>query len=149
MLFVTPLRIVNVTKITYDSICNNFSKTVYFNFKYVVLFICLMEFNTTFNNISTISWRSVSLVEETGGSGENHRPVASHWQILSHNVVHIALIEIRTHNIQLPYDHGHDGPTGQIWNRYHPSLLSIISNSLNIILVQLIFNNRYNFCTER
>jgi hypothetical protein len=30
---------------------------------------------------------------------ENHRPVASHWQILSHNVVHLALIEIRTHNI--------------------------------------------------
>ena len=31
--------------------------------------------------------------------GENLRPVASHWQTLSHNVVHIALIEIRTHNI--------------------------------------------------
>jgi hypothetical protein len=39
------------------------------------------------------------LVEETGGSGENHRPVASHCQTLSHNVVHLALIEIRTHNI--------------------------------------------------
>ena len=37
-----------------------------------------------FNNISVISWRSVLLVEE---SGENHRPVVSHWQILSHNVV--------------------------------------------------------------
>jgi hypothetical protein len=31
--------------------------------------------------------------------GENHRPVASHWQTLSHNVVHLALIKIRTHNI--------------------------------------------------
>jgi hypothetical protein len=30
------------------------------------------------NNISVISWRSVLLVEETGVSGENHRPVASH-----------------------------------------------------------------------
>jgi len=29
-------------------------------------------------NISAISWRSVLLVEETGGPGENHRPVASH-----------------------------------------------------------------------
>ena len=29
----------------------------------------------------------VLLVEETGGPGENHRPVASHWQTLSHNVV--------------------------------------------------------------
>jgi hypothetical protein len=27
------------------------------------------------------------LVVETGGPGENHRPVASHWQTLSHNVV--------------------------------------------------------------
>jgi hypothetical protein len=46
-----------------------------------------MVFNTTFNNISVISWRSVLLVEETGVPGENHRPVASHWQTLSHNVV--------------------------------------------------------------
>ena len=40
-----------------------------------------------FNNISTISWRSILLVEETGIPGENHRPVASHWRTLSHNVV--------------------------------------------------------------
>jgi hypothetical protein len=38
----------------------------------------VMVFNTTFNNISVISWWSVLLVEETGVSGENHRPVASH-----------------------------------------------------------------------
>jgi hypothetical protein len=56
-----------------------------------------MVFNTTFNNISAISSRSVLLVEETRGPRENHRPVASHWQTLSHNVVHLALIEIRTH----------------------------------------------------
>ena len=39
--------------------------------------------------------RSVLLVEETGRHGENHRPVASHWQTfsLSYNV------EIRTDNI--------------------------------------------------
>ena len=41
-------------------------------------------FNITFNNISVMSWRSVLLVEETGGPGENHRPVATHGQILSH-----------------------------------------------------------------
>jgi len=46
-----------------------------------------MVFNATFNNISVISWRSVLLVEETGVLGENHRPVTSHWQTLSHNVV--------------------------------------------------------------
>jgi hypothetical protein len=63
------------------------------------MFVCLMVFNATFNNISAISWWSVLLVEETGVPWENHRPVASHWQTLSHNVVHLALIEIRTHNI--------------------------------------------------
>jgi hypothetical protein len=31
-----------------------------------------MLFNATFNNILAISWRSVSLVEETGILGENH-----------------------------------------------------------------------------
>jgi hypothetical protein len=30
---------------------------------------------------------SVLLIEETGVPGEKHRPVASHWQTLSHNVV--------------------------------------------------------------
>ena len=29
-------------------------------------------FNTTFNNISAISWQSILLVEETGVPGENH-----------------------------------------------------------------------------
>jgi hypothetical protein len=58
-----------------------------------------LVFNATFNNISVISWWSVVLVEETRGPGENHRPVASHWQTLSHNFVHLTLIEIRTHKI--------------------------------------------------
>ena len=38
----------------------------------------VMVFNTTFINISTISWISVLLVEETGVPGENHLPTASH-----------------------------------------------------------------------
>jgi len=38
----------------------------------------LMVLNITFKNISFIVWRSVLLVEETGVSGENHRPPASH-----------------------------------------------------------------------
>ena len=90
-----------------------------FQMYYVCLFVCLMVFNATFNNISAISWRSVLLVEETDGPGENHRPVASHWQTSSHNVVHLDLIEIPIHNIRgdrhrlyigsckykLPYDH--------------------------------------------
>ena len=56
----------------------------------------ILENNTRFSfwcltSLSTIwpvkSWRSVLLVEETGIPGENHRPVASHWQTLSHSVV--------------------------------------------------------------
>jgi hypothetical protein len=61
----------------------------------------VMVFNATFNNMSVISWRSLLLVEETGVPGENHRPAASQWQILSHNVVSSTprLSEIRTHNV--------------------------------------------------
>ena len=40
-----------------------------------------MVFNATFNNISVL------FVEETEIHRENQRPVASHWQTLSHNVV--------------------------------------------------------------
>jgi len=40
-----------------------------------------MVFNATFNNISVI------LVKETGVPEETHRPAASHWQTLSHNVI--------------------------------------------------------------
>jgi len=46
-----------------------------------------MVFNAIFNNISVKLWWSVLLVEETGVSRENHRPVTSNWQTLSHNIV--------------------------------------------------------------
>jgi hypothetical protein len=42
-----------------------------------------MVLSATSNNISAISWRTVLLVEETGGLGENHRTIASHWKTLS------------------------------------------------------------------
>jgi hypothetical protein len=51
------------------------------------VWVRLMAFNSTFNNISVVSWRSVYLVEETRVPGENHWPVTSHWKTLSHNVV--------------------------------------------------------------
>jgi hypothetical protein len=46
-----------------------------------------MVFNATFNYISVILWRSVLLLEEARVSGENNRPVTSHEQALSQNVV--------------------------------------------------------------
>jgi hypothetical protein len=46
-----------------------------------------MAFNTTFNNILASSWRSVLLMEKTEAPGENHRPAASHRQMLLHKVV--------------------------------------------------------------
>ena len=56
----------------------------------------IMVFNATLNNISVISG-----VKETPVPGENHRPVASHWQTSSHNVVSSTplLSGIRTYNI--------------------------------------------------
>ena len=54
-----------------------------------------MVFNATFNYISVILWRLVILVEETGVPRENHRPVASIGQTLSHNVVP----HLRTRNV--------------------------------------------------
>ena len=60
----------------------------------------VMVLYLTFNNISVISWRSVLFVEETGVPGENHRPVAGHWQTLSQNVSSTPRMRgIRTHNI--------------------------------------------------
>ena len=61
----------------------------------------VMVFNATFNNISVILWSSIFLVEETGVLRENYRPVVSHWQTLSHNVVSSTprLNRIWTHNV--------------------------------------------------
>ena len=62
-----------------------------------------MGFNATFNNILDISWRSVLLVQETGIPGENHRPVVSHRQTLSHNVVSstLRLSGVQTYNVSI------------------------------------------------
>ena len=61
---------------------------------------------TPLSTISVISCRTVLLVEETGVPGEIHRPVASHWQTLSHNVVlrtpHLS--GIQTHNVSCDRD---------------------------------------------
>ena len=47
--------------------------------------VAVITFNTTFNNISVISWLSVLLVEKTGVHRENHKPADVSDQLLSHN----------------------------------------------------------------
>jgi len=49
--------------------------------------------------VSTICQLYCGVAVSFIGKG-NHRPVASNWQTLSYNWVHLALIEIRTHNIR-------------------------------------------------
>ena len=53
-----------------------------------------MVFNATFNNISTISRRSVLLVEETGVPGENLRSAENHRQTLSHIIILLILFSM-------------------------------------------------------
>ena len=59
----------------------------FFQYIHVCMFVCLFVFSATFINNSAISWRSVLLVEVTEVYVENHRPVAIHWQTLSHNFI--------------------------------------------------------------
>jgi hypothetical protein len=54
---------------TLGPICNKYKrinkeKITYFQCQRILLFVCLMVFNATFNNIPVISWRSVLLVEQ-------------------------------------------------------------------------------------
>jgi len=57
-----------------------------------------MVFNATFKNISVILWRLVLLVKETEYP-EKTTDLPQVTDKLSHNVVHLALNGIRTHNI--------------------------------------------------
>ena len=106
-----------------------------------------MVFNATFNNISVISWRSVLLVEETRVPGENLRPVAGHWQTLSHNVVSSIprLVVIRTHNFS---DDGYC--IGCCRSHYHSMGTTAPSKTrLNIlVIIVVVLKCGGNTCVE-
>ena len=98
------------------------STNIFWGLYQIILIVwwCLTPLSTI---VQLYQWRSVLLVEETGVPGENQRLVTSNWQTRSHNVLHLALIEVRTHSIsgwlhryscQLSSDHGYDGPAGGV-----------------------------------
>jgi len=77
-----------------------------------------MVFNATFNNIIFISWRSVLLVKESTDLPQVTDKL--YQKVLYRGHLVLAVIELTTivvvgndyigsYNIQLPYDHDHDG----------------------------------------
>ena len=91
------------------------------------MFVCLMVFNATYNNITVISWRSVLLVEESRKS----------LTTLSHNVVHLALID----NIELATSVviGTDC-IGSCKFNYHTIMATMAPGHIRHVIVKLISN---------
>ena len=105
-----------------------------------IIWIWILLFSTTFSNISAISWRPVLVVEE---AGENHRPWASNWQMLSHAAVSRVhpfcnlQSRARTHTllviglyeslIQRPNSLSHPGPAWNHRNTWTKANLSSLS----------------------
>ena len=77
-------KLINNIACPYSVFSNNWQ---FLSMKRLVSWFCFMVFNATFNNISVISWRSVLFGEGNRRTQRKHRPAASHWQTLSHNVL--------------------------------------------------------------
>jgi len=56
--------------------CSMIRTSVHKTFEYEYR-VSVIMFNTTFNNISVISWQSVLLVEETGVPGVSNQPAVT------------------------------------------------------------------------
>jgi hypothetical protein len=114
---------------------------------------CYTFGRATFNNSSVISWMSVFgnfvitlilLVEGTRGPRENHRPAASHWQTVSHNVVHLALIEFElTTSVVIGTD-----CIGSCKSNYH-TITAMMAPRSNCYLYIIFFSIFYrNICLK-
>ena len=55
----------------------------------IIKWFGFLVFNSTFSNISVISWQSVLLEEKSEYPEKNHQTDTSHWQTFSHNVVRV------------------------------------------------------------
>jgi hypothetical protein len=76
-------------------------------------------------------------MKETGGPGENHQPVATHLQTLSHDVVSSAprhaKSEIRARNIigdRSANDHDHDNPDSSTFCMTHYFCLNMVASTV-------------------
>jgi hypothetical protein len=99
-----------------------------------------MVFNATFNNISTISWQSVLLVEETGVPRENHWPLVSHWK-LYHIMLH------RVHSARVGFELTtlvvmDTDCIGSCKSNYH--IITAMTSRIKIIIIIIIINNWWN-----
>jgi hypothetical protein len=108
------------------------SRTLYLSTP--LLYLWFMVFNITFNNISAISWQSVLLAGETGVRGENHSPVASHWDIVSHIVVFY--ISNSAHGVVVTINNSVHIVVLYISNSIHVVLVTI-SNSVHVFMVTI------------
>ena len=84
-----------------------------------------MVFNATFNNISTISWRSVVLVEETGVPGERYRPVAS---LLLKDSVYLTPPKLWDHLLYFEVSYSNPAQ-GEVHSKQH-YVINFVSNVL-------------------
>jgi hypothetical protein len=87
--------------------------------------------NATFNNISVTSLSSALLVAKIGVPGENHRPVTSHSQTVSHSVV------LSTHR--------HEWGSNILLDKLHFKYLPFLFRNIHPLLVR----NLHWICTLR